>query len=121
METFAGQQPGITADDPRLIATSIPEPMSTLLRRAKRRLLQMHFEARVGHLGGNLSCLDSLLVLQHRVLQENDTFVLSKGHATKFIEPAIEALPGVRDLAVAVYVMVGARNTSRTAGPRLLS
>ena len=31
-----------------------------LLFRAKQRLLQMHYESGVGHIGGNLSCLDIL-------------------------------------------------------------
>ena len=39
------------------------ETMTTLLIRAKRRLLQMHFESGVGHIGGNLSALDAMLVL----------------------------------------------------------
>jgi len=41
----------------------------------------MHFESGVGHIGGNLSCLDILLVIYHHVLTESDQFVLSKGHA----------------------------------------
>jgi transketolase len=41
----------------------------------------MHYESRVGHIGGNLSCLDILMTLYHRVLQPDDTFVLSKGHS----------------------------------------
>lgn len=41
----------------------------------------MHYESRVGHIGGNLSCLDILLALHHRVLGPSDQFVLSKGHA----------------------------------------
>jgi transketolase len=45
------------------------------------RLLQMHFESGVGHLGGNLSALDVLLTLYHDVLSGDDQFVLSKGHA----------------------------------------
>jgi len=48
---------------------------------AKLRLLRMHYEAGVGHIGGNLSALDILLCLYHRVLQPCDQFVLSKGHA----------------------------------------
>lgn len=55
--------------------------MQELVKRAKLRLLRMHFEAKVGHLGGNLSCLDALMVLHHRALGEADQFVLSKGHA----------------------------------------
>jgi transketolase len=41
----------------------------------------MHYESGVGHIGGNLSCLDMLMVLYHRVLRPEDLFVLSKGHA----------------------------------------
>ncbi len=55
--------------------------LSDLLRLARRRLLQMHFESHVGHIGGNLSALDMLMVLHHCVLEEDDVFILSKGHA----------------------------------------
>lgn len=41
----------------------------------------MHYQSGVGHIGGNLSCLDVLLTLHHRVLGRADQFVLSKGHA----------------------------------------
>ena len=53
----------------------------TLLKSARRRLLQMHFEAGVGHIGGNLSSLDILLALHHEVMHPEDRFILSKGHA----------------------------------------
>ncbi len=52
-----------------------------MLIKARKRLLQMHFESGVGHLGGNLSCLDSLLILYHEYLGQDDRFVLSKGHS----------------------------------------
>jgi transketolase len=52
-----------------------------LRRQARLRLLRMHFESRVGHIGGNLSCLDMLLVLHHHVMRPEDRFVLSKGHS----------------------------------------
>jgi transketolase len=51
------------------------------VRTARKRLLQMHFESGVGHIGGNLSALDMLLVLHHQVLEPDDVFILSKGHA----------------------------------------
>ena len=41
----------------------------------------MHYESRVGHIGGNLSALDLLLALYHKKLGSDDAFVLSKGHA----------------------------------------
>jgi transketolase len=49
--------------------------------RTKLRLLQMHYESGVGHIGGNLSALDILISLYHFVMREDDLFVLSKGHA----------------------------------------
>ena len=52
-----------------------------LRRLARQRLLRMHYESGVGHIGGNLSCLDLLLVLHHEVLGPDDQFVLSKGHS----------------------------------------
>ena len=41
----------------------------------------MHYEAHAGHIGGNLSCLDILMTLHHDVMQKDDVFILSKGHA----------------------------------------
>ena len=52
-----------------------------LHRRVRLRLLRMHYESGVGHLGGNLSALDLLLTLHHRVMRKDDLFILSKGHA----------------------------------------
>lgn len=57
------------------------EEWRELRLRAQMRLLQMHYESGVGHIGGNLSCLDLLLYLHHYALQPEDQFILSKGHA----------------------------------------
>jgi transketolase len=57
------------------------ELTSHLLLSAKLRLLRMHYEAGVGHIGGNLSSIDILMCLYHQTLGPDDAFVLSKGHA----------------------------------------
>ena len=57
------------------------ELFAEIIGKAKTRLLKMHFESSVGHIGGNLSSLDLLIVLYHKVLNKDDAFVLSKGHA----------------------------------------
>ncbi len=62
-------------------ADAFSQKFHQLRRRARQRLLRMHYESRVGHIGGNLSCLDLLLILHHQVLGEDDCFILSKGHA----------------------------------------
>lgn len=51
------------------------------IRIAKKRLLQMHFEKKMGHIGGNLSALDAMMTLHHEVMQTEDKFILSKGHS----------------------------------------
>jgi transketolase len=48
---------------------------------ARKRLLRMHFESGVGHIGGNLSSIDAMLVIFHEFKRANDEFILSKGHA----------------------------------------
>jgi transketolase len=58
-----------------------PDERRQRRRRARKRLLQMHFESGVGHIGGNLSALDLLLSVYHDCLRPEDEFVLSKGHA----------------------------------------
>ena len=48
---------------------------------ARKRLIQMHFDSGVGHIGGNLSSLDLMLVVFHEFLNTEDKFILSKGHS----------------------------------------
>lgn len=50
-------------------------------QRARRRLIEMHHAAKVGHLGGNLSALDAMLLVHHELMGGGDRFVLSKGHS----------------------------------------
>ena len=64
-------------------------PSAEIIRNARLRLLRMHYEAGVGHIGGNLSALDVLLTLYHDVLKLSDRFVLSKGHAAGAIYVAL--------------------------------
>jgi transketolase len=41
----------------------------------------MHFESGVGHIGGNLSVIDAMMIVFHEYLSEDDKFILSKGHS----------------------------------------
>jgi transketolase len=51
------------------------------VRQAKLRLLKMHYASGVGHIGGNLSALDAMLMIFHECLTDDDRFILSKGHS----------------------------------------
>lgn len=55
--------------------------MKKLILKAKLKLLEMHFRAKSGHLGGNLSCIDGIMTLFHSHLKQEDQFILSKGHS----------------------------------------
>ncbi|MEW6641282.1 MAG: transketolase [Pseudomonadota bacterium] len=50
-------------------------------KRARQRLLQMHYDSGVGHIGGNLSAIDAMMVTFHEFMRPSDRFILSKGHA----------------------------------------
>ena len=68
-----------------------------LRRSARLRLLEMHYRSGVGHIGGNLSCLDMLLVLYHHKMLEHDQFVLSKGHAAGALYIALWSIGQIED------------------------
>lgn len=71
--------------------------LAETIRQAKARLLQMHFESGVGHIGGNLSALDIIMYLQHEVLSPDDVFVLSKGHAAGALYVALWSMGRLTD------------------------
>ncbi len=59
----------------------MPVLTPSMLSSARERLIAMHYAAKVGHLGGNLSCLDAMMLVHHEFLGADDRFVLSKGHS----------------------------------------
>jgi transketolase len=61
-------------------------------REARRLLIQMHFNSGVGHIGCNLSCIDILLALHHDVMEEHDSFLLSKGHSAGALYVTLESI-----------------------------
>ena len=64
---------------------------------ARKRLLQMHFDSGVGHIGGNLSALDAMLIVFHEYLGAEDKFVLSKGHSAGALYTALWSLGRLQD------------------------
>lgn len=90
-------------------SAEIGESYAELRRRTRLRLLRMHFESRVGHIGGNLSCLDMLLVLHHMVLGPADQFVLSKGHAAGALYTTLWSLGRLSDEELTTFHRDGTR------------
>ncbi len=64
---------------------------------ARKRLLQMHFDSGVGHIGGNLSALDAMLIVFHEYLSGEDKFVLSKGHSAGALYTTLWSLGRLQD------------------------
>lgn len=63
----------------------------------RRRLLQMHHESGVGHIGGNLSAIDVLALLFNEHMGEEDAFVLSKGHSAGALYVALWSAGKLKD------------------------
>lgn len=74
-----------------------------LVRRARRRLLRMHYESGVGHIGGNLSALDALLVVFHEQLRPQDRFILSKGHSAGALYVALWSAGRLQESELATF------------------
>jgi len=73
---------------PRLVRAHRRAPADSILRlnelllaQVRSRLIEMHYRNQVGHLGGNLSAIDSMLLVHHELMTPEDRFVLSKGHS----------------------------------------
>jgi len=64
-----------------MLAYETLDQYEALQKKARTMLVKMHYESNAGHVGGNLSALDILLCLHHAVIEKDDLFVLSKGHA----------------------------------------
>jgi len=56
-----------------------------ILKRLKsdclKDILRLYKKANAGHIGASLSCLDILVYLYFNLMENNDRFILSKGHA----------------------------------------
>lgn len=79
------------------------------LARARRRLLDMHHRSRVGHLGGNLSALDAMMLAHHELMGPDDRFVLSKGHSAGAYYIVLWSLGAIDDEELETFHKDGTR------------
>lgn len=70
---------------------------------ARKRLLQMHYESGVGHIGGNLSCLEGILLVFHEYIGFEDRFILSKGHSAGALYIALWSIGIITDDALKTF------------------
>ncbi len=75
--------------------------LQLLAERNRKRLVEVVYKAKAGHIGGDLSCLNILTALYFHTLQgidpscpkapDRDRFVLSKGHCVEALYVTLEA------------------------------
>lgn len=75
----------------------VPNNFNEALKNSKLRMLQMHYDAKAGHLGGNLSCIDFLMCLYHCKIKDGDEFLLSKGHSAGALYATLWSLGLIKD------------------------
>jgi transketolase len=86
-----------------------------LISRAYKRLLEMHFRAGVGHIGGNLWALEALLVRHQAVMAPDDGFVLAKGHAAGALYITLWTLGRISDQELDTFHQEGTLLTGHPA------
>jgi len=68
------------------------EKLEKLSKKVRRRVVQMVYDAKGGHIGGDLSCVDVLVNLYFNAIKHNpqmpgdvnrDLFIMSKGHSVE--------------------------------------
>ena len=57
------------------------QDLSKIARVLRKELIIKHMEANMSHIGSDFSCLNVLITLYMKVMNKDDRFVLSKGHA----------------------------------------
>lgn len=63
--------------------------METIVK-LKKRILELAFKAKEGHIASAFSILDILWVLYDKVMTKDDQFILSKGHASLALYAVLE-------------------------------
>lgn len=100
------------------VLTLTPARMEMLgesIRHAKLQLLKMHYDSGVGHIGGNLSCLDILMTLFHVVIDDGDRFVLSKGHSAGALYATLNSIGRIADEELSTFHQNGTRMAGHPA------
>jgi len=88
---------------------SHPPSIHRILKRARHRVIELHRKSNTGHIGGNLSCIDSLVVLQHLVLGKDDVLLLSKGHSAGALYTALWSSGIISDEELNTFACDGTR------------
>lgn len=85
----------------------------------KLRMLKLHYDAQVGHLGSNLSCIDALMTIYHHALKDKDQFVLSKGHSAGALYSTLWSLGKISEETLCTFAQDGTTIPGHPSGSKI--
>ena len=88
---------------------SITEPtdLQTLQGQLRLKLLSLYHQVHAGHIGCSLSCVDLMIATLVLRKREQDTFLLSKGHAAASLYACLNHMGELSDDILATYYQNG--------------
>ncbi len=85
----------------------------------KKRFLAMYKKARAGHIGSSLSCAELLVFLRFAWMRDDDTFILSKGHAVAALYSLLAETGVLGPEEIATFYQEGTRLPALPPGDAL--
>jgi transketolase len=79
----------------------------TLNTKLRLKLLDLYYKVNAGHIGCSLSCIDLMIASLIEEKIEEDTFLLSKGHAAAALYVCLNELGEISDEVLATYYQNG--------------
>lgn len=73
------------------------------------KILEMYYKANAGHIGSSLSCIDILIAVLILQKEQDDTFILSKGHAAASLYASLNWLQEISDETISTYYKDGTK------------
>ena len=73
----------------------------------RRKILELHYKANAGHIGCSLSCIDILIATLILQKTDEDSFILSKGHAASALYASLNHLGEISDQQLNTYYKNG--------------
>ncbi|GAB3901539.1 transketolase [Larkinella knui] len=80
-----------------MTSPALTTDITTLSGQLRLKVLELYNKAHAGHIGCSLSCLDMMIATLILRKQEDDTFILSKGHAAAALYVCLNHLGEITD------------------------
>ncbi len=71
------------------------------------KILGLYHQANAGHIGCSLSCIDLMIAILFLNKSEEDTFILSKGHAAAALYACLNVLGEISDEELSTFYQDG--------------